>query len=808
MIMNELLAAALGYAARGWRVFPVHTVDGYGCSCGNPECEPKNHGKHPVSRLVPHGCHDATTEESTIRRWWAAMPEANVAIATGKESGLWVLDLDSGEAWGALEDVLGDAPTPTHRVVTGRGLHLYYLWEEGLGNRAHVLKGRLGPDAPTIDVRGEGGYVLAPPSLHASGRRYAEDLSGREVARAGEGLLGLVRKEQAPAAPTAQALIVRASPPLGTLHPYAAAALAGVYEAVSCARPGERNDTLNREAYALGGLVANPEAGLSRGEAEAQLMSAAQAAGLGEFESRKTIASGLNDGILKPREIPARDAAPTPESSPPPQWGAPMDFHQEQIPAFPVDALPSWLGGYVGAVATATQVPPDLPGMLALAALATCCAKRFVVKPRENGGYFEPVNLFIVVALEPGNRKSATFSLMNAPIEEYERKIAEERKVEIAEKAAHHRVLERALEKAEQAAARLTGVDRDQAMDEVKSLAGELAGKRPPVLPRLIADDATPEKLAGLLNDHGGRLAVLSAEGGLFDSLAGRYTSGAPNLDPYLKGHAGDALRIDRIGRPPEFIPSPALTVGVTVQPDVLRGLLAKPALRGRGILARFLYSLPHSLLGRRQIDPPPVGAAVAEEYRTHLRRLLLLPARSDDAPEVVLLDPAARVCFNEFAEWVEPKLGAEGELAGMPDWAGKLVGAVLRIAGLLHAAELGERPPWEVPISVSTMFRATKLGIYLIAHARAAFAAMGADHRVEAAKHALRWIRGRGEPFFTKRQAFEGLKGRFATVGDLEPVLGLLEAHEAIRRVEAPTSARPGRRPSPTFEVNPALLP
>jgi hypothetical protein len=105
-------------------------------------------------------------------------------------------------------------------------------------------------------------------------------------------------------------------------------------------------------------------------------------------------------------------------------------------------------------------------------------------------------------------------------------------------------------------------------------------------------------------------------------------------------------------------------------------------------------------------------------------------------------------------------------------------------------------------------MFRATKLGIYLIAHARAAFAAMGADHRVEAAKHALRWIRGRGEPFFTKRQAFEGLKGRFATVGDLEPVLGLLEAHEAIRRVEAPTSARPGRRPSPTFEVNPALLP
>jgi replicative DNA helicase len=800
--MNDLLAAALGYAARGWRVFPVHTpTAGGGCSCGSGDCDPKNHGKHPVSRLVPHGCHDATTDEATIKRWWAAMPEANVAIATGSASGLWVLDLDSSDAWGALEDLLGDAPTPTHRVVTGRGLHLYYLWEEGLGNRAHILKGKLGASAPTADVRGEGGYVLAPPSLHASGRRYAEDVAGREVARAGEGLLRLARKEEAPTT----SMIVRIAP--GSLHPYASAALEGVYQAVSGAREGERNDTLNKEAYALGGLVANPAAGLSRATAEAELFSAARAAGLGDLESRKTIASGLNDGILKPREIPARETpvATTAPTSTPPPWAPPVDFHQAVVPAFPLDTLPGWLGAYVGAVATTTQVPPDLPGMLALASLATCCAKRFIVKPREADGYQEPVNLFVVVALDPGNRKSSTFSLMTAPIEEYEREVGERVKVEVAEKAAHYRVMERALEKAEQAAARVSGAERDQAMDEVRSLAGELAGKRPPVLPRLIADDATPEKLAGLLNDHGGRLAVLSAEGGLFDFLAGRYTSGAPNLDPYLKGHAGDALRIDRIGRAPEFIPSPALTVGVTVQPDVLRGLLAKPALRGRGILARFLYSLPHSLLGRRKISPPPMQKPIAEAYRAHLRRLLFLPTRQDGSPEVVLLDPSAQQCFEEFAEWIEPRLSQDtGDLASIPDWAGKLVGAVLRIAGLLHAAELGERSPWEVPLGVDTMLRATRLGIYLIAHARAAFACMGADPRVEAAKHALRWLRGRDT--FTRRELFRAMQGRFSTVGDLDPVLALLEQHEVIRRQAAPPATRPGRPPAPTFEVNPAL--
>ena len=83
-------------------------------------------------------------------------------------------------------------------------------------------------------------------------------------------------------------------------------------------------------------------------------------------------------------------------------------------------------------------------------------------------------------------------------------------------------------------------------------MAQDLADLEIKAPPRLIVDDASPEKIASLLCEQGGRLALFSAEGGIFDILAGRYTSnGMANFDVFLKGHAGDPIRVDRIGRPP-----------------------------------------------------------------------------------------------------------------------------------------------------------------------------------------------------------------------------------------------------------------
>jgi putative DNA primase/helicase len=150
--------AALDYARRGLPVIPLHTPrDGGGCSCLSGECG--SVGKHPRTR---HGVRDATTDEAKVRRWWSMWPDANIGIATG--NGLVVLDVDprnNGDATlHELEHQHGDLRTLTARTGGG-GLHFYFAGDAPQGVVGEGL-----------DRKGAGGYVVAPPSLHASGARY------------------------------------------------------------------------------------------------------------------------------------------------------------------------------------------------------------------------------------------------------------------------------------------------------------------------------------------------------------------------------------------------------------------------------------------------------------------------------------------------------------------------------------------------------------------------------------------------------------------------------------------------------------
>jgi replicative DNA helicase len=199
-----------------------------------------------------------------------------------------------------------------------------------------------------------------------------------------------------------------------------------------------------------------------------------------------------------------------------------------------------------------------------------------------------------------------------------------------------------------------------------------------PPVPRWLVDDATPEALAGLLATYG-RIALLSPEGDVFDQMAGRYNQTAgPNLGVYLKGHAGDLLKVDRRGRPPEYVERPCLTIGLTVQPEVLRGLASRPGFGGRGLLARFLYSLPQSLVGRRQPGASPVPPAVADRYTLELQALAASVATVADAdPTLLTLDPQAGELLLAFERDLEPRLAADsGDLAHLAGWAAKLAGA------------------------------------------------------------------------------------------------------------------------------------
>jgi putative DNA primase/helicase len=170
MTHSSRLDPALEYVQVGFKVFPTHAIREGACTCGGAKgCSP---GKHPIASLVPRGVLDATDDVDLVSRWWGEMPEANIAIATGKKSGLVVLDVDGplGEETLARIERMYEVLPPTQQVKTGKGRHLYFRYPPGETKLKSVARRKFG-----LDVRADGGYVVAPPSVHASGQQYVFD---------------------------------------------------------------------------------------------------------------------------------------------------------------------------------------------------------------------------------------------------------------------------------------------------------------------------------------------------------------------------------------------------------------------------------------------------------------------------------------------------------------------------------------------------------------------------------------------------------------------------------------------------------
>lgn len=486
------------------------------------------------------------------------------------------------------------------------------------------------------------------------------------------------------------------------------------------------------------------------------------------------------------------------------EWGPikPLSTYGE-LPTFPAGHLPPVLRDWCHAVAEATQTPVALPAFLVLSACAVALQGKIAVEVKP--GWIEPVNLFPVVALDPGSRKSAVFREAFQPVQEWERREIESTREHVAVAQASYETLKRSLESAQKKAASAEGEARAEAIRKVEELARQFADASPPITPHLLADDCTPEKLASLMADHGGRIAVASAEGGVFDMMAGRYSDGIPNLDVYLKGHSGDTLRVDRVNRPSVYVQDPALTLALAVQPEVLRGLAGRPAMRGRGLLARFLYAVPESGIGKRKTDPQILPAHLSGQYNSLIRDLLSMPfAKGEDGrkvPCMVKLSAEALAELLGFMGELEPKLSRVGEMGHVQDWGGKLAGAVARIAGLMHAAEGREGP-----INFETLYRARRIAEdFLIPHALAAFEIMGGKKEVALAGSMREWIARNHKAQFSERDLHRALHARVDGPGEWREPCRLNVETGLLREIpQEPTGGRP---PSPSYEVNPAFL-
>jgi len=163
--MNPLLDAALAYAADDWKVIPLHSpVAGGGCSCRRADCS--SPAKHP---RTAHGLRDATDECAVIERWWSQWPVANIGVLTGTGSVILVLDIDprhgGDDALATMIAKHGELPETVTAETGGGGTHYFFRHPgRSVPSRTGIVRG--------IDCKADGGYVVAAPSIHASGTPY------------------------------------------------------------------------------------------------------------------------------------------------------------------------------------------------------------------------------------------------------------------------------------------------------------------------------------------------------------------------------------------------------------------------------------------------------------------------------------------------------------------------------------------------------------------------------------------------------------------------------------------------------------
>lgn len=285
--MTDLASAAFRYALRGFAVFPL--------AAGTK-----------VPPAGTHGLLDGTNDLDVTRARWLEHPCANIGAATGSKSGIWVLDIDIGEAEGdkslaKLEAEHGPMPLTIEASTPRGGRHLYWRWSVD-GPEIRNSAGRLGRKArsgrhpyPGLDVRGEGGSIVLPPSALSDGRRYCWVKNGaRTFADAPPWLVALALP---PPLPPRQ----KPKPLTGDVDRYCAAAITAELKCLAAAGDGQRNDQLNRSAYAVAQFVA--AGAVPEDWARGELEGAAIQSGLPVIEARRTIGSAFAAGLQNPREL-------------------------------------------------------------------------------------------------------------------------------------------------------------------------------------------------------------------------------------------------------------------------------------------------------------------------------------------------------------------------------------------------------------------------------------------------------------------------------------------------------------------------
>lgn len=461
------------------------------------------------------------------------------------------------------------------------------------------------------------------------------------------------------------------------------------------------------------------------------------------------------------------------------EWEKPIFFNDYALPIFPIEVLPDWMGVFCNDVAKSMKTPIDLAGCMCLSALSLAVTKKYKVKVKE--GHVEHLNIWTLTLLEPSNLKSPVTRAMVDPIRAYEKRQNELERVEIAEAREMRNIKERQLESLKTVASK-PKKEGESPVDyiEIKRLAVELEEEEIPKATQMLISDITTEQLITTCYEQkGNRIGALTGEGRVvFDNWT-KYGSGSTNFNFYLSAYSNEYYSVDRRGRH-EVMEEPALVMGLATQRDVLTSIDKKlfNKLNDSGLLARFLYSYPLSLIGGRDFSVDhEIPVTSSGNYSFNLAGLLSIPM--PDECYLLTLSSEAKEFYIKYRQQLENDLKEGGSLENYHSYGGKAHGQLIRVTGLLHIAENVKHPRlWEVKISGETIQRAILLMNYFQSHMLAVFSLIGSVVEEVPAKKILKYIQGFKKDIIDRRtlqQNFKNTNG-LKSKKELDEAIGLLE--------------------------------
>ena len=392
------------------------------------------------------------------------------------------------------------------------------------------------------------------------------------------------------------------------------------------------------------------------------------------------------------------------------EWSDPIASDIQSL-QFPIESAPHYLADLCRAIALEVQVPIELPYFAAMSVLAAATNGKVEIVVR--GRHKEHLSFYNIIGLGSGNRKSEVVRTLRSPLLEIESNLIAQVKPERSRQLSERKTYEQALDGA-QSKVRSKGVTPSLTAD-IEAARVKLDKCKVVPLPKIFADNITPEKHAALIAEQGS-IAIIEPEGGFFEGLSRYGNNKSAQVDYLNKSYGGEPFRVDRQGGDSIIAEQPHCVLHFSIQPHLVLAIRSNPDFMGTGFANRFLFSLPQSLIGQRRLDTPPVNAGLLEGWKMTIEGLF--NSCHGQPMRQLSLDPAAFAIYRDFAESIEPQLVTY--LLPIQGWASKLSGALVRIAALY---ELAANPQSSV-VSGDNMKAAVALAPYLQEHALKALTA------------------------------------------------------------------------------------